>query len=110
MMKHEKATGSFQRLIGDATPVLVDFFATWCAPCRMTAPALDTLKQRLGGALRIIKIDIDNPHNAALVARYGVRSVPTLMLFRQGELLWRESGARSADELERIVRDRTVVG
>ena len=103
-MEHERATDSFDRLPGGEVPVLIDFFATWCGPCKMTAPALDALKQRLGDRLRIIKIDIDNPHNTAVVARYGVRSVPTLMLWRSGQLLWRESGARSADELEQIVR------
>lgn len=109
-MEHERATGNFRRLTGEATPVLVDFFATWCGPCRMMAPALDELKQRLGDRLRIIKIDIDNPRNAAIVQSYGVRSVPTLMLFRAGKLLWRESGARDANELERIVRERGVIG
>ena len=88
---------NFNEVTGGETPVLVDFYATWCGPCKMMGPVLAELKQRFGDRLRIIKLDIDNPANAESVRRYGVRSVPTLMLFRRGELLWRESGARRTD-------------
>ncbi len=71
--------------------MLVDFYATWCQPCRMMHPVLEQAKAELGDRLRIIKMDIDRHEDTA--ARYRVQSVPTLMLFRRGELLWRQSGA-----------------
>ena len=102
------SSADFQSRVLDAQgPVLVDFFATWCGPCKMMGPVLAELKQRFGDRLRIIKLDIDNPANAESVRRYGVRSVPTLMLFRRGELLWRESGARRTDEMAAIL-DRYI--
>ena len=90
---------NFNEVTGGETPVLVDFYATWCGPCKMMGPVLAELKQRFGDRLRIIKLDIDNPANA--------ESVPTLMLFRRGELLWRESGARRTDEMAAIL-DRYI--
>lgn len=98
---------NFNEVTGGETPVLVDFYATWCGPCKMMGPVLAELKQRFGDRLRIIKLDIDNPANAETVRRYGVRYVPTLMLFRRGELLWRESGARRTDEMAAIL-DRYI--
>lgn len=85
--------------------MLVDFFATWCGPCKMMSPVLDDIKKRFGDSLRIIKLDIENAKNANVVRQYGVRSVPTLMIFRGGELLWRESGARSANDLEAVINN-----
>lgn len=104
MEDHGKKMSSFEQLVGGDIPVLIDFYATWCGPCKMMSPVLEELKRRRGDGLRIVKVDIDGSGNAELVRRFGVRSVPTLMLFRQGELLWRESGARNADELEEIFR------
>ena len=103
MTEHEKRAGRFNEITGGETPVLVDFYATWCGPCKMMAPVLDELKQRFGERLRIIKLDIYNRNNAEAVRQYGIRSVPTLLLFRQGELLWRESGARRTDELADLI-------
>lgn len=77
--------------------VLVDFFATWCQPCKMMHPVLEQVKEALGDKLRIIKIDVDK--NGAVAGQYGIRSVPTLMLFRNGEVLWRQSGALSKTDL-----------
>jgi len=103
MEAYEKIRAGFDEATGGETPVLVDFFATWCGPCKMMAPVLEELKRRYGERLRIIKLDIENRSNIQAVQRYGVRSVPTLMLFRRGELLWRESGARSTDDMVRIL-------
>lgn len=88
----------FTDLIASEKPVLVDFFATWCGPCKMMHPVLEELAGDVGEKARIIKIDIDK--NEALSAQYGVRSVPTFMIFQNGELKWRQSGAMPKDILE----------
>lgn len=82
--------------MGD-TPVLVDFFATWCQPCKMMHPVLEEVKRIVGDKIRIIKVDVDKHNDTA--AQYRVQSVPTLMLFRNGELLFRQSGAMSRNDL-----------
>lgn len=85
------STSSFDQIIHSNTPVLVDFFAVWCGPCKMVAPVLDQYKTKVGDKLRIIKIDVDkNPH---LASKYQVSGVPTLALFKNGKILWRKSGA-----------------
>lgn len=88
---------TFQELIAADTPVLVDFFATWCGPCKAMTPVLQETKQQLGDALSIIKIDIDKNQQAA--AAYQVQGVPTLILFKNGKILWRKSGAMPTQAL-----------
>ena len=80
---------------------LVDFFATWCGPCKQMHPVLEQLKASEGENLRIIKLDVDK--NEALASAYRIQSVPTLMLFRNGELLWRQSGAMSLADLKALL-------
>lgn len=82
---------SFNDVISSGQLVLVDFYATWCGPCKTMHPVLQELKQRLGDQIRILKIDVDRYQNTA--AKYRIQSVPTLMLFRNGQTLWRQSGA-----------------
>ena len=82
---------SFNDVISSGQLVLVDFYATWCGPCKTMHPVLQELKQRLGDQIRILKIDVDRYQNPA--AQYRIQSVPTLMLFRNGQTLWRQSGA-----------------
>lgn len=82
---------SFNDVISSSQLVLVDFYATWCGPCKAMHPVLQELKQRLGDQIRILKIDVDRYQNTA--AQYRIQSVPTLMLFRNGQALWRQSGA-----------------
>lgn len=82
---------SFNDVISSGQLVLVDFYATWCGPCKTMHPVLQKLKQRLGDQIRILKIDVDRYQNTA--AQYRIQSVPTLMLFRNGQTLWRQSGA-----------------
>lgn len=94
---------TFQEIINQDKPVLVDFFAEWCGPCKMQAPALVQLKEKIGDAGDVIKIDVDK--NPALSDQYKVRSVPTLMLFKRGQVVWRQSGVFSANELEKLINE-----
>ena len=82
-------------------PVLIDFFAEWCGPCKAMKPVLDNLKRELGDNVRIIKIDIDK--NNALAASYDIQSVPTLILFKENKIVWRASGARQMSEIKNII-------
>lgn len=88
----------FEDLIKSDKPVLIDFFATWCGPCKMMHPILEEVAQKVGEKARVIKIDIDK--NQELSSVYNVRSVPTLMIFKQGELKWRTAGVQQASVLE----------
>ena len=92
---------NFNDIINSDQLTLVDFFATWCGPCKMMHPVLEQLKDELGESIRIIKIDVDK--NNSLAMNYRVQSVPTLMLFRKGEMLWRQSGALRLHDLKAIV-------
>lgn len=92
----------FNDVISSGQLVLADFFATWCQPCKMMHPILLEAKAELGNAVRIVKVDVDK--HEATAAHYGIRSVPTLMIFRNGEMLWRQSGVVAKDDLVRIVR------
>ncbi|MDE6207977.1 MAG: thioredoxin [Muribaculaceae bacterium] len=93
----------FKEFISQDKPTLVDFFATWCGPCKMQAPILEEVKQRVGDKANILKVDIDQ--NQALAAEYNVRSVPTIILFKNGMAVWRAVGVQQADELEKMIRD-----
>ena len=92
---------NFNDIINSEGLTLVDFFATWCGPCKTMHPVLEQLKAELGESIRIIKIDVDK--NNSLAMNYRVQSVPTLMLFRRGEQLWRQSGALRLNDLKAIV-------
>ena len=95
----------FSEIINDNKPVLVDFFATWCGPCKTLGPILDTVKDELGDAIKIIKIDVDK--NQPLAAEYQVRGVPTMILFKDGKQLWRQSGVLQKHELVQIIQSHT---
>ena len=88
---------NFEQLIAGDKPVLVDFFATWCGPCKMMHPILEELKQNIGDQATIIKIDVDEAQEVAV--QFGVRAVPTLAIFKQGQLVWREAGVHSTQQL-----------
>ena len=93
----------FNEIIGSGKPTLVDFFATWCGPCKMQSPILEQVKQQGGDKATVVKIDIDK--NQELAARYRVQSVPTLILFKSGEAVWRAVGVQQADVLEDKIKE-----
>ncbi|WP_294142764.1 thioredoxin [uncultured Sanguibacteroides sp.] len=93
----------FNELIQGDKLVLVDFYATWCGPCKMMHPILEDLKKRLGDKITIIKVDVDVPANRQPVYTYHIQSVPTLILFKQGRMLWSNNGVVPANQLQQIV-------
>ena len=92
---------TFNDVISEDRVVLVDFFATWCQPCKMMHPVLEQLKGTFGDKVRIIKVDVDKYGQTA--ARYGIQAVPTLMLLRKGQILWRQSGMASKTDLQTTI-------
>lgn len=100
----EKKKPVFSEIIREETPVLVDFYADWCAPCKMMNPVLKKLKKRMGSSLNIIKIDVDKNPKAA--ARYNVRGVPTLILFRKGKILWQQAGSVPETQLFSVISQK----
>ena len=96
---------TFNEIIDSDKPVLVDFFAEWCGPCKAMAPILKDVKQEIGDAAAIIKVDVDKNQQAA--AEYQVRGVPTLILFQKGKPLWRQSGVVQKSGLLAIIKQYT---
>lgn len=94
----------FNELIQGKIPLLVDFHAEWCGPCKMLAPIIKEVKSELGDQLKIIKIDIDK--NARVASQYHVRSVPTMILFQKGKQLWRQSGLMQKAQLIEIIKSK----
>ncbi len=102
----ENKPKSFQDIINDEKPVLIDFFAEWCGPCKMMTPILQQLHSKMGESVRIIKVDVDR--NQPLAQALQIQGVPTLMLYQSGNMLWRQSGVVSAVQLENIINTKVA--
>lgn len=94
--------GKFSDIVKSDTPTLVDFFATWCGPCQAMSPVLDKLKAEMGSKVRVLKIDVDK--NQEVAAKFKVRGVPTFVLFKKGEILWRQSGGMDLTTLKNKIK------
>jgi thioredoxin 1 len=90
----------FKEVIKGDKPVLVDFFATWCGPCKALSPVITQVKKDLDGKMKVVKIDVDKNKNIS--AKYGIKSLPTLAIFQNGEIVWRETGMKTQSQLLRV--------
>lgn len=97
----------FEKLINECKPTLVDFFATWCVPCKMQSPIIEEVKNEIGDKANVVKVDIDK--NRALATQYNVQSIPTLILFVKGEPVWRAVGLQQRDALVKKLYEHIIV-
>lgn len=93
--------GNFNSIINGDKAVLIDFHALWCGPCKSQGPIISALAKEIGDKVRIIKIDIDK--NQAIAQRYRIRSVPTLALFKDGQIVWQQSGLQTKEQLKQVI-------
>jgi len=93
--------GNFETIINDTKPVIVDFHALWCGPCKVQSPILKELATELGERVKVIKIDVDQ--NNAISSQYQIQSVPTLIVFKNGKPVWRQSGVVSKGDLYKVL-------
>ena len=92
---------TFSSIINSNTPVLVDFYATWCGPCKAMAPAIEALGKEVQGSARVLKIDVDK--NPAVASKYQIQAVPTLAIFKNGQIVWRQSGGMDKASLKNVL-------
>ncbi len=93
---------NFHELINRNTPTLVDFYADWCGPCKMMPPILNDVKSSFGEGINILKVNVDKNNKAA--TKYGIQSIPTLLLFKNGKIVWRKSGVAQAGEISQAIK------
>ena len=96
----------FDTIINSEQPVLIDFFATWCGPCKMLGPILKEVKDSLGERISIIKVDVDK--NQQIASKYQVRGVPTMILYQRGQQLWRQSGVLTKEEIINVILEKST--
>ena len=96
---------NFNEIINGNTPVLVDFYADWCAPCRMMAPILQQVAKEMDGKVKIVKVNVDKNSDAA--RKYMIRSIPTMILFKKGEVKWQGVGVMQADQINSIIEQKS---
>lgn len=94
---------TFQQIINGDKPVLIDFFATWCGPCKAMSPIVESLGKELQGQARVLKIDVDK--NQALAAQYQIQAVPTFMIFKRGKVVWKKAGGTDKMTIMQQIRD-----
>jgi thioredoxin 1 len=92
---------TFSSIINSNTPVLVDFYATWCGPCKAMAPAIEAIGKEVQGSARVLKIDVDR--NPAVASKYQIQAVPTLAIFKNGQIVWRQSGGMDKASLKNVL-------
>lgn len=98
--------GNFQQIISGDTPVLIDFYATWCQPCKMQAPVLAEFAREMGDRLKVIKIDVDK--NPQISQKYQIQGVPTLAIFKNGNIVWRQSGVIPKQTLYQVLEQYSL--
>ncbi len=101
--KTVNGTESFDDIINGSTPVIVDFYATWCKPCKVQAPIVEEIQTELGDKVRVIKVDVDVEED--LANRYGIQSIPTIMIFKNGKTLFNAVGVQDKETLVKVVMD-----
>jgi len=104
MPKTKQNTTTFNDIINNEKPVLVDFYTDWCGPCKMMGPILKDLKKKMGDQINIIKVDAEKNADAAI--KYNVRGVPTLILFKNGQILWQQSGVVQSHKLQSMINQK----
>ncbi|MBW0177008.1 MAG: thioredoxin [Sediminibacterium sp.] len=97
---------TFSKIINSEKPVLVDFYADWCGPCRLMPPVLKEIKEKMGDQVQVFKVNVDE--HADVSAHFQVSSIPTLMIFKKGQLLWREPGVKNAAQLHKLLQQYIV--
>lgn len=96
---------NFNQIINSDKPVLIDFYATWCGPCKMMGPILKDVSKKVGGRAKVLKVDVDK--NPKVAAKYRIQGVPTLMVFKNGKMLWRQSGVVPANQLVQVLQNNS---
>lgn len=101
--KHDLSNSeeSFDDIINGKTPVVVDFYADWCKPCKMQSPIIDELEGELGEKVRVVKVNIDN--EGELANKYGIQSIPTIIVFKEGQAIWKAVGVQDKSTLKQVV-------